>query len=157
MPSSASATVAQNNLSGTELLFTDTGTYTGVVSRTLTVYDYLGNIVTLQSLGSVTTYILTISSDNWYQFQCVVVDANGTWKSTVYFVATGFYTAAYLNQFTTANCGCQGNNCNLEIAENFLNAALRYNLAGLSGAANSQACIVAANVFVNQSPVVQLT
>lgn len=157
--STPSGTVAQYNLSGSQILYTDTGTYTGVISRTLVISDYLGNVVQTVSMGGTTTYIFTITADAWYQFVCTVVDANSppNWVTTVYFTATGFFTAAYLNQYTANNCGCVTDNSNLEIANNAYLAALRFNLAGVTAAANAQVCIQAANYFVNVSPVVQFS
>ncbi len=153
--STASATVVQNNLSGSEQKFTDTGSYGTLVSRNLTIYDYQGNVLINVSLGASLTYIYTITADAWFQFECVVVDNTGTYTSTVYYTAGGFYVAAYLNLFTATNCGCQGNNCNMEYAEYAYQAALRFTLAGLAGAAQAQREIVAANVLINTNVIPQ--
>jgi len=118
MASSASATVVQANLTGSELLFTDTGTYGTIISRTLNIYDCNGNLLQTVSLGNTRTYLYTIT----------------------------FYTASYLNAFT-GNVPLPINNCNLDRAENFLNASLRFNVGGNFVAA--QANIVWANYFVN--------
>lgn len=158
MASTPSGTVTQANLSGSELLYTDTGNYGTVSSRVLTIYDYQNNLVETYSMGANLTQIFPITADAWYMFVCTVSDNVGgsPWVTTVYFVATGFYTAAYLVQYTANQCGCIGVNCNMDAAENSYNAALRYNLAGEAGAASSQAAITAANVLINQNTTVQL-
>lgn len=145
--STAIASVVQANLSGSELLWTDTGTYGTIISRTLTVYDCNGNVLLTVELETALTYLYTITADAFYQFVAVIVDNTGTYTSTVDYVAIGFYTAAYLNAFNAAGCGCNIPQCNLEIAENFYNAALRFNQASSFVAANSN--IIAANVYVN--------
>lgn len=145
--STASATVVQANLTGSQLLWTDTGSYGTIVSRNLTIYDCNGVVLLTVSLGTTTTYTYNITADAFYQFICVVVDNTGTFTSTVDFVAIGFYTAAYLGVFNSTSLGNTGILCNLDAAENFLNAALRFNLAGNFVAANAN--IVAANVLVN--------
>lgn len=154
--STASATVTQGSLTGTPLIWTDTGLYGSIVSRTLVITDYQNNVVETISLGSTLIYDFVITADNWYCFTGTVIDNTGTFVSTVYYVSTGFYTASYLAQYASTNCGCIGVNCNMEAAENAYNAALRFNLAGLSGAASSQASIVAANVLINANTTVQL-
>lgn len=156
MPSVASATVTQAGLSGSPLLWSDTGSYGTIISRNLVISDYQGNVLISVPLGTTLTYDFVITSDNWYSFVATIVDNTGTFTSTVYYVSDGFYWTSYLNQFTSTNCGCQGNNENLEISQLQLQAALRFTLAGQSGASAAQQCIVAANVFVNQSSVVQL-
>lgn len=156
MPSTPSATVVQGSLTGSPLIWQDTGSYGTLVSRTLVITDYLGNTVQTVNLGATLVYDFVISSDNWYAFTGTVIDNTGTWVSTVYFVSTGFYWQTYLAQFNDTNCGCVGNNCNLEESQLCLQAALRFNLAGLAGAASAQNSIVAANFFVNQSLNVQL-
>lgn len=153
--STASATVTQGSLTGSPLIWTDTGSYGTIVSRTLVISDYLGNVLITQNLGATLTYQFSISSDNWYSFVATIIDNTGTFTSTVYYVSTGFYWATYLAQFTATNCGCNGNNGNLELSQLSLQAALRYNLGGLADAASSQAAIVAANFFVNQNIVSQ--
>lgn len=155
--STPSGTVTQNTLNGGSLLFTDTGSYSTIISRILTVYDYQGNVVSPSpfTMGNNLTQIFTFAADAWFHFQCVVVDSSGTWTTDVYFVADGFYWETYLTQFTSTNCGCVLNNKNLEYSQLALQAALRFNLAGLSGAASAQNCIVAANYFVNQSIISQ--
>ncbi len=145
--STASAIVTQNNLSGSQLKWTDTGSYGSVISRVLTIYDCNGELLQTVSLGSILIYAYDITADGFYQFVGTVVDGTGTFISTVDFVATGFYTAAYLNAFNGSQCGCTGIQCNLDIAENFYNASLRFNLAGNFVAA--QANIVGANIYVN--------
>lgn len=154
MAAIATGTVTQNNLTGSQLLYTDTGTgYGTITSRTLNVYDCNNNLLFTFNMGTNLTQVVTITADAWFKFVCTVVDNTGTYSAEVDYVAIGFYTAAYLEQFVSTNCGCQLDNCNLDIAENFLNAALRYNLAGNGIASNAN--IVAANIYVNMSPVVQ--
>lgn len=159
MASLPSGTVTQNSLNGGSLLFTDTGSYGTISSRTLTIYDYQGNPVSPSpfNMGNALTQVFTFGSDAWYHFQNVVVDnvSGGPWVTDIYVVAVGFYWETYLNQFNATNCGCIGNNCNLEYSQLALQAALRFNLAGLSGAASAQNCIVMANYFVNQSIISQ--
>lgn len=155
MPSTASATVVQGNLSGSILNWIDTGSYGTIDSRTLDIYDYQGTLLLNVSLGVTLTYAYTITADAWFSFIATIVDNTGTFTSTVYFTATGFYIAAYLNLFTSTNCGCQGNNCNMESAEYAYNAAVRFNLAGLAGAAQAQREIVAANVLINTNVIPQ--
>lgn len=156
MPSVATATVTLGSLTGSPLVWTDTGTYGTIVSRTLVIKDYQGNIVQTVSLGAALVYDLVITADNWYSFVAIIVDNTGTFTSTVFYVSTGFYWAAYLTQFTSTNCGCTGRNWNLEVSQLLLQAALRFNLAGQSGAASAQASIVGANFYVNQNIVSQL-
>lgn len=154
--SNPSGTVQQSGINGGAALYTDTGVYNTVISRTLTVYDYLGNVLATFNMGTSLTQIYTFSADAWFQFTCVAVDNTGTWTTTVYFVSQGYYWDAYTAQFNATACGCVGNNCNLEQSQLSLNAALRFNLAGLVGAASSNSCIIAANYFVNQSIIAQL-
>jgi len=163
MASTPSGTVQQYNLSGSEYLYTDTGSYGTVSSRVLTVYDYLGNVVNTYNMGSAVTQIVTLSSDGWYQFVCVVADnvSGSPWTATVYWLAGGYFIAAYLNQYSLNGCynNTQTTNTNLTIANNAYLAALRSNL-GATGYNSSEAiaaqnCIIAANYFVNLSPVVQ--
>lgn len=146
MASVASATVVQANLTGSELLWTDTGTYGTIISRTLNIYDCNGDLLQTVSLGVTTTYTYTITADAFFQFICTVVDNTGSFSSEVDYVAIGFYTAAYLNAFT-GNVPLPINNCNLDRAENFLNASLRFNVGGNFVAANTN--IILANYFVN--------
>lgn len=147
----ATATVTQVNLTGSPLLWQDTGSYGTIVSRTLVISDYLGNVITTQNLGTALNYQFVVTSDSWYSFVCIVVDNTSTFTSTVYYVSTGFYWNTYLAQFNATNCGCNGNNCNLELSQLSLQAALRFNLGGLPNAASAQKAIVAANFFVNQN------
>lgn len=163
MASTPSGTVQQYNLSGSQLLYTDTGSYGTVSSRVLTVSDYLGNVVGVYTMGASVTQIVPISSDGWYQFVCVVNDnvSGSPWTATVYWLAGGYFIAAYLNQYTVNGCynNTQTTNTNLTVANNAYLAALRFNL-GSTGAASANAiaaqnCIIAANYYVNLSPVVQ--
>jgi hypothetical protein len=154
--STASATVSLANLSGSPLVWQDTGSYGTIVSRTLVITDYEGNVLENVSLGATLTYDFTISADAWFCFTGTIVDNTGTYTSVVYYVSTGFYWATYLEQFTSTNCGCTGVNRNLELSQLQLQAALRFNLAGASGAAAAQNCIIMANYFVNQSITAQL-
>lgn len=153
-----SGTVKQNTLNGGSLIFTDTGSYTNVTSRILTIYDYLGNVVSPSpfNMGTSTIQIFDFSSDAWFHFQCITTDQSGANTIDVYFVADGFYWDSYTEIYNSTNCGCGVNDCNLEKSQNALNAALRFNLAGLSGAASAQREIVAANVLVNMSAIIQL-
>lgn len=154
--STPSGTVVQNGLNGGSLLFTDTGSYGTVSSRTLTIYDYLGNPVAPSpfNMGTNLTQLFSFNTDAWFHFQNVVVDGSGTWTTDVYVVADGFYWEAYLNQFVASQCGNVGVNSNLEISQLCLQAALRFNLSGLPGAASTNSAIIAANYFVNQSVLV---
>lgn len=156
MPSTPSGEITLGSLSGSPLVYTDTGTYGTIVSRTLVISDYQGNVLETVNMGATLTYSYSITADNWYQFVCTVIDNTGTFVTTIYYVSTGFYWATYLAQFVATNCGCTGNNCNLEISQSLLQAALRFNLAGQSGAASAQACIIGANYFVNQNITSQL-
>lgn len=151
-----SGTVKQNTLNGGSLLFTDTGSYGTIVSRNLTVYDYLGNVVQTFNMAANLTQVFTFASDAWFHFQCIVVDNTGTFTSDVYVVADGYYWDSYTEIYNSTNCGCGVNDCNLEKSQNALNAALRFNLAGISGAASAQREIVAANIYVNMSAIIQL-
>lgn len=153
--STCSFTVNQNNLSGSQLLVTDTGSYSApIASRILTVFDAFGNQLFQFSMGNNLTQIVTISADAFFQFILSVTDNTGVVPTAeVDYVADGYYTASYLAQYTSTNCSCQLDNSNLDIAELSLNAALRFNLAGNFSAAQSN--IVAANFWVNFSPVVQ--
>lgn len=153
--STPSGTVVQYNISGSEYLFTDTGSYGTLVSRNLTIYDYQGIPVQTVNLGGTLTYVYTVTADAWQHWQNIVVDNTGTYTTDIYYVAGGFYIAAYLNLFSSTNCGCQGNNCNMEYAEFAYQAALRFNLAGLAGAAQAQRNIVAANVLINTNVIPQ--
>lgn len=156
MASSASGEVTQNTLTGGSLLYTDTGSYGTVSSRVLSIFNYLGNQVAQYVMGSNLTQVFTLPTDDWFHFQCVVVDNTGTFTADVYFVATGYYWETYAEQFTSTNCGCNGNNRNLELSQLALNASLRFNLAGLPGAAAAHREITAANILVNQSAVVTI-
>ena len=155
-PSSPSGTAVQDGINGGQILYTDTGTYGTIISRALNVLNYLGDVIATFNMGTNLTQVYTYTADAWFQFQCVVVDNAGTWTNNVYFVSQGFYWDAYTNQFNATGCGCIGNNCNLEYSQLALNAALRFNLVGLAGAASSNTCIIAANFFVNQSTTTQL-
>ena len=155
-PSSPSGTAVQDGINGGQILYTDTGSYGTIVSRTLNVFNYLGDVIGTFNMGTNLTQVYTYTADAWFQFQCVVVDNAGTWTNNVYFVSQGFYWDAYTAQFNATGCGCIGNNCNLEWSQLALNAALRFNLVGLAGAASSNTCIIAANFFVNQSTTTQL-
>lgn len=146
MASSASATVVQANLTGTELLWGDTGTYGTIISRTLNIYDCNNNLLQTVNLGATTSYTYMITADAFFKFSAIIIDNTGTFTSDVDFVATGFYTAAYLNAFT-GNVPLPISNCNLDIAERFYTAALRFNVGGNFVAANSD--IIFANYFVN--------
>ena len=159
MASTPSGTVTQGNLVGNELLFTDTGSYGTVSSRILNIYDYQGNLIQTYNMGANLTQIFPIPADNWYWFVCTVTDniSGSPWVTNVYYVSTGYYWTAYQAQFDSTNCGCGCNNYNMEISNLLLQAALRFNLAGLSGASSAQQCIVAANFFINQSVTSQLS
>src|SRR3982750_3712936 len=98
--STASATVVQANLIGSQLLWVDTGTYNTIISRTLNIYDCNNNPLLTVSLGATTSYTYTITADSFFKFSAIIVDNTGSFTSEVDFVATGFYTAAYLNAFT---------------------------------------------------------
>lgn len=152
----ASGTVQQSGINGGAALYTDTGVYNTIISRNLTVYDFQGNILQTFNMGSNLTQIYTFPGDAWFQFTCVVVDNTGTYTNTVYFVSQGYYWDAYDVQFNATVCGCIGNNYNLEKSQLALNAALRFNLAGMAGAASAQNCIIQANYFVNLSITTQL-
>jgi len=143
----ASANVTQGNLTGSVLTWSDTGTYSTLISRNLTITDCNGNVLQTVNLGAALTYDYTIAADGFFQFTAVIVDNTGTYTSVVDYVAIGFYTASYLNYFNATRCGCTGIQCNMEIAENFYNAALRFNLAGSFVAANAN--IIGANVYIN--------
>ena len=144
--STASATVVQANLIGSQLLWVDTGTYNTIISRTLNIYDCNNNPLLTVSLGATTSYTYTITADAFFKFSAIIVDNTGSFTSEVDFVATGFYTAAYLNAFT-GNVPLPISNCNLDIAERFYTAALRFNVGGNFVAAQNN--IVWANYFVN--------
>ncbi len=146
MASVATATVVQANLTGSQLLWTDTGTYSTLISRNLNIYDCNGNLLQTVPLGTTLTYIYNITADAFFQFIATIVDNTGTFTSEVDKVADGFYTASYLNAFT-GNVPLPINNCNLDTAENFLNASLRFNVGGNFVAANQN--IIWANYFVN--------
>src|SRR5882762_5941073 len=98
MPSVSSGTVVQNNLTGSQLLFTDAGSYTAPISsRILTIYDAYGNLLNTVNMGALLTTVFTISADAFFQFIISVTDATGVVPpATIDYVATGFYTAAYL-------------------------------------------------------------
>lgn len=140
-------TVTQNNLIGSQLLYTDGGTgYGTLVSRILTIFDCNGNLLQTINMGASLTAIYNITADAFFQFICTVIDNTGTYITEVDYVAIGFYTASYLNSFN-GQAPLPINNCNLDTAENFLNAALRFNVGDNFVAA--QANIVLANYFVN--------
>lgn len=149
MASTPSGKVAQNNSAGSQLLYTDTGSYGNVSSRILNIYDCNGNLLVAYTMGSSLTQIYNITADGFSKFVCTVADdvSGSPWVTEVDYVAIGFYSVAYLNAFNGSNCGCSGNLCNLEIAELFLNASLRMNLAGNFIASNS--LIIGANVYAN--------
>jgi hypothetical protein len=155
MPSTPSGTAVENSINGGSILYSDTGSYATVSSRILTVYNYLGAVVQTFNMGSNLTQQFTFTADDWYWFQCVVVDNTGTWTTNVYVVAQGFFWVAYQNQYNANNCASTGVNMNLEAGTLALNSALRANLSGQSGAAVAHRNIVAANYFVNQSVTLQ--
>lgn len=154
--STPSGTVVQYGILGGQALFTDTGSYSTLISRNLTVFNYLGDVIQVFNMGVNLTQIFSFAADAWFQFTCVVVDNTGTWTTNVYFVSQGYYWDAYTNQFNSTACGCVGNNCNLEVSQLCLASALRFNLAGLAGAVSANRDILAANYFVNSSIQVQL-
>lgn len=146
MASIATAKVTQANLIGSLLQWLDTGSYGTIVSRTLNIYDCNNNLLQTVSLGATLSYQYTIAADAFFKFVATIVDNTGSFISEVDYVAIGFYTASYLNSFN-GQAPLPINNCNLDTAENFLNAALRFNVGGNFVAA--QANIVLANYFVN--------
>lgn len=146
--------VVTNNLAGNLLTFTDTGSYGTVSARTLVIKNSVGTVLTTINMGSSLTATYAISADAYFEFDLSVTDGSGTYTCVVDYVAYGFYTIAYLNQFSASNCGCDLNSDNLDIAEKFLQAAFRFNIA--NNPAASQANILAANYYVNLSPVTQL-
>jgi hypothetical protein len=158
MASQPSGTAVENSLTGGSILYTDTGQYGVVSSRVLTVYDYLGNLLQTFNMGSNLTATYTFPADVWLKFVCTVTDnvSGSPWVTTIYVVAQGYYWNAYLEQFNATNCGCNGNNCNLEKSQLSLQAALRFNLAGPAGAASANSSIIMANYWVNQNIVSQL-
>jgi len=158
MPSTPSGTAVENSLTGGSIIYTDTGSYGVVSSRILTIYNSAGTLLQTINMGSTLTATYTFPADVWLKFVCTVTDnvSGSPWVTTVYIVAQGYYWNAYLAQFNATNCGCQGNNCNLEKSQLSLQAALRFNLAGLAGAASANACIIMANYWVNQNIVSQL-
>lgn len=145
MASTASGTVT-TNLAGTQLTFTDTGSYGTVSSRTLTISNANGVVLVTANMGSQLTYVYNITADAYLTFVLTVIDNLGTVTATVNYVAFGYYSAAYLNKIAVSNCGC-GDFENLEIAELFFTASQRFALAGLGVPSNSN--IVAANVYIN--------
>jgi hypothetical protein len=148
--STPSATVIHSNTSGSTLLWTDTGTYGTITSRTLVISDAFGNVLQTVSLGVVLTYTYTITYDAFYKFVHTVVDSNGTWTYEVDWVAYGFYAAQYLSQvsasITNGGYSIETNNY-LDIAERFYSAAIRMNIAGNFITANN--LIQAANYYAN--------
>jgi len=158
MASTPSGTVTQYGLNGGQALYTDTGSYGTVSSRVLTVYDFNGNVLETFTMGASLTQIYTYTADAWFHFQCVVTDnvSGSPWITDVYWVSQGFYWQTYQLVYNASNCGCVNNNLNLVISQLALADALRANLAGLEGAAQANRAIIAANVYVNQSAVIQL-
>lgn len=144
-------TVAQNNATGTQLLFTDTGTgYGAIISRTLLVYDANGILLTPVpiNMGSVLTATLNIIVDQWLSFVLTVIDNTGTYTCTVNFLAEGIYAFAFLNKMVGLGCGCKSHPfCNLFKAELSVVAAERFAISGLGVSATSM--VTAANIYVN--------
>jgi hypothetical protein len=137
-----------NNLAGTGLTFTDTGTgYGTLVSRTLVIKDPLGNVLATINMGAALTYLYVITVDQYVSFNLTVIDNTGTYTCQVNYLAQGFYTVSYLALIAQSGCGCNGNLCNVDIAERFLAAANRFAVAGLGVAANNN--IIAANIYIN--------
>lgn len=147
--STPSGKVSQNNLSGSQLLYTDTGTYGTVSSRILTIYDYNGNLLVTYNMGANLTQTYNITQDGAFTFICTVIDNTGTWTPNppITFVATGFYIAAYLERFNNTNCGCDPKSNFIDEAEQNYSASLRMNIAGNLVAA--QNLITAANTLIN--------
>lgn len=158
--STISGTVAQNTVNGGSLLFTDTGSYGTIVSRTLTIYDYLGNALQVFNMGTNLTQIYTFLADAWFDFNLVVVDNTGTFTLDLPIVSQGFYWDSYTEIFNSTNCGCQVDDCTLEKSQRALAAALRFNLGSTGpntpAAASANREVLAANIYVNMSAAIQL-
>lgn len=144
--STASGSVS-NNISGTLLTFTDTGSYGTIISRTLVINDSNGVLLTTINMGANLTATYAITADAYLTFILTVVDNTGTFTATVNYLAYGIYIVSFLTKLANSGCGCTGNFCNVDIAEIFLSEAQNFALFGIGP--SSQANITAANVYIN--------
>ena len=147
MASKASIKVEQNNLDGSQLLITDTGTYGTVSIRILTVYDFNNNVIGTYSMGAL-TQVVAIEADGYYSFILNVTDELGSYQALAVYVAQGYYTAQFLAIMATIDCDCNQNIFNrLLKGELYLASAQNYAMLGLAAA--SQQAITTANIWIS--------
>lgn len=149
MALTVTGTISQSS-DGTQVTFTDTTSgVSGLVSRTLTILDSNGNVLTQQSLGAVLTYTYTISQDLYLQFVEVIVDNSGTSTGQVNFLSTVFYELAFAPAITAQICPCDdlfGVIYNLNQSNLYATAAQIFAERGIGPQA--QAMITQANFLV---------
>ena len=146
MASTASGKVT-NSQDGKTLTYTDTGSYSTIISRILTIYDANGVLLNTINMGATLVSTFGITADGYYTFICTVVDNTGTFTATVNFLAENIYIAAMLSFL--AGLGC----CNGCIPENVFIADLYAGGAEDSGSfgfgPQAQQQITAANTLIN--------
>jgi hypothetical protein len=110
------------------LTFTDASTgISGLISRTLNIYDYNGNLVDTVNMGASLTAAFNISADGYYNFIETIVDGSGTTTGDVAFVSTAFYLSIYAPAIAALStyCGNQtGQILNYSNAQNNRYAAI---------------------------------
>lgn len=135
---------------GSPLTFTDTSTgVTGLVSRTLNIYDSDDELLTSINMGVSLTAEYAITTDQYLSFVEVIVDGSGTTTGTVNFLSTAFYEIAFANAIAAlpADFNCGSNTLTyIDIADLYKQAAERYALSALAPAA--QNAINAANYYI---------
>lgn len=147
MPSTATGEVS-NSQDGKTLTYTDTGSYTGLVSRILNIYDSNGILLDTIDMGVLLVATYAITADGYYTFICTVFDnTGGPFIATKNFLAENIYIAALLNFLSSLGC------CNGCIPENIFLADLYAGGAEDSGSfalgPQAQQQITAANKLIN--------
>ena len=142
-------TISQSS-AGNVLTITDTGSYATVSSRTLTIYDPNGNVLSVIDMGSSLTTTYDISLPQYLSFVLVVVDNTGSYSTTVNYLANGIYLVAYVNVISQLGCSCNCGSQQLiyaDIAELYNSSSLRLALGGFGVAANN-AILAAYNIIM---------
>lgn len=148
--STASGIVSQTDLVGANLLYTDTGAYGAVSSRTLSVFNANGVIIGLPyNMGADLTQAVVVAKDGYLQFICVVVDNTGTYSAQVIYDTNGFFAAQSLAVLASIGCDCESDSIfdNLIRGEIYQTNSQTYALVALGP--QTQAAMDAANLWVN--------
>lgn len=145
-----SGTISQS-FDGTILTFTDTSSgISPVVSRTLTIEDANGNVLTTIPMGTSLTATYDITADAYFVFIEQISDGTNIYTLTIAYLSTAFYENTYSNTIAQLGCDCNCGNEDLtyaDKAELFKAAALRFASGGFGVAANNE--IIAANIYIS--------